>query len=202
MNLLNEHPSMSAPRLKVINLFGAPGMGKSGIRGGLFFLMKACHLSVEEVSEHAKHLVHTGQRWQLKDEQTAVFGKQLLAQNLVARNGYDYAITDSPLQLCSFYAPADYYSETFPLLVDEAHAKFDNINFFLSRDLGADEAPFEERGRVHDRQASLQAESEMRGFLADRGVTCIDLPINLTTPWRILEHVLPGVAPLPIFGTP
>ena len=38
--------------LKVINLFGAPGIGKSALKGGLFELMKLNHESVvsKEVS--------------------------------------------------------------------------------------------------------------------------------------------------------
>jgi hypothetical protein len=180
----------------VINLYGAPGHGKSAARSGLFWLMKAYHLSVEEVSEYAKYLVLTGRTWQLREEQLYLFVKQLHKQNIVARNGYDFAVTDSPLQLSSFYAPADYYCN-FSRLVDEANEGFENLNFFLSRDLS--NADFEERGREHTRAGSLRVQSEMREYLERKGIRCVDVEVNLSTPWVILSHVMPGLAVMPTF---
>lgn len=189
---------MTTPqKLKVINLFGAPGMGKSSVRSGVFWLMKSLHMSVEEVSEYAKYLVLTDRKWQLTEEQLYLFSKQLHKQHVVRRNGYEYAVTDSPIQLCPYYAPATYY-KTFGPLVDEAFDSFENINFFLSRDLGAS-AVFEDRGRMHDRKAALQEETRMKQFLADKGIVCTELPVDMFTPWRILELLAPGKAPWPVF---
>ncbi len=186
-------------KLKVINLFGAPGHGKSSVRSGLFWLMKSRHMSVEEVSEYAKYLVLTGRTWQLKEEQLYLFSKQHHKQLIIERSGYEYAATDSPLQLCAFYAPPGYY-RGFGELVDEAHERFENINFFLSRDLDAQGAGFEDRGRVHDRDASLRVETEMREYLARKRVPYVDIAVDMTTPWRILAH-LTGSADVPDFET-
>lgn len=187
---------MSTPVTKVINLYGAPGRGKSAARSGIFWLMKAHHLSVEEVSEYAKYLVLTGRKWQLQEEQLYLFAKQLHKQNIVARNGYEFAVTDSPLQLSSFYAPEGYYNH-FSGLVDEANERFENLNFFLTRDLSG--AEFETRGREHDRAASERVEQEMREFLLRKNISYIDVNVDLFTPWAVLEHVCPGVAPRPVF---
>lgn len=187
---------MTPSKTKIINLFGAPGRGKSATRSGVFWLMKAHHMSVEEVSEYAKYLVLTGRRWQLQEEQLYLFAKQLHKQNIVARNGYDYAVTDSPLHLCSFYAPDTYY-EGFEPLVDEANDRFENINIFLTRDLDADGASFEDRGREHDREASTRVEGEMRDFLARKNVPYLDMAVDLSTPWRVMELIAPGLARLP-----
>lgn len=194
MNL--AFPDIRSQKLKVVNLFGPPCVGKSGIRSGVFWLMKACHLSVEEVSEYAKYLVLTGRTWQLNEEQLYLFSKQLHKQNIVARNSYEYAVTDSPLQLSAFYAPKDYYSHFEPL-VDEAFHRFDNINFFLTRDL--ETQPFEERGRMHKREDSIRVEQEQREFLAAKGIPYIDLPVDMATIWHIVEHIAPGLAPWPQF---
>ncbi len=187
-------------KLKVINLFGAPGHGKSSVRSGLFWLMKSRHMSVEEVSEYAKYLVLTGRTWQLKEEQLYLFSKQHHKQLIIERSGYEYAATDSPLQLCAFYAPPGYY-QGFSDLVDEAHERFENINFFLSRDLDAQGAGFEDRGRVHDRDASMRVEAEMREYLARKSVPCVDVPVDMTTPWRILAHLTGAPAEVPDFET-
>jgi len=191
---------MQEPKLKVINLFGAPGRGKSSVRSGLFWLMKSHHMSVEEVSEYAKYLVLTGRTWQLTEEQLYLFSKQHHKQLIIERSGYEYAATDSPLQLCSFYAPNSYYRQ-FDALVDEASEHFENINFFLTRDIAADnETEFEERGRTHDREASIRVEGQMREFLAKKGLTYTDLPVDMYTPWRILEQLAPGTALWPQFA--
>ena len=187
-------------RLKVINLFGAPGRGKSSVRSGLFWLMKSHHLSVEEVSEYAKYLVLTGQTWQLKEEQLHLFSKQHHKQLIIERNGYEYAATDSPLQLSSFYAPDTYYKQ-FDAMVDEATDRFDNINFFLTRDVTCDSVEFEDRGRDHTLAQSLEVESKMRDFLAGKNIKCIELEVDIYTPWKIMDQLAPGLAQWPEFKT-
>lgn len=185
--------------LKVINLFGPPGVGKSAARSGVFWLMKAHHMSCEEVSEYAKYLVLSGRKWQLKKEQLYLFAKQHHKQLIVERTGYEYAVTDSPLQLCHFYAPNDYYS-AFPNLVGQAFNGFDNINFFLTRKIADESQAFEDRGRVHSRKAALAVESKMRRFLADNNITYTDIEVDMFTPWRVLEAICPGQVAWPQFA--
>ncbi len=186
-----------SPKLKVVNLFGAPGMGKSSVRSGLFWLMKSLHMSVEEVTEYAKYLVLTERKWQLTEEQHYLFSKQLHKQHVVGRNGYEYAVTDSPVQLCAYYSAEHSFKSFFPL-VDEAFDSFDNINFFLSRDLSG-AAVFENRGRMHDRAGAIQEETRMKEFLAAKNIPYTELPVDMFTPWRILEQIAPGKASWPIF---
>jgi hypothetical protein len=184
----NQKPNQLArQKLKVINLFGAPGMGKSSARSGIFWLMKSHHVSAEEVSEYAKYLVLSGRRWQLTEEQSYLFAKQHHKQLIIERSGYAYAVTDSPLELCSFYAPKGYYA-SFGGLVDEAAERFENINFFVSRELGGGEH-FEEIGREHDRAQSLEVEQQMREFLARKGITYTELRVSndLLVPWQVMD---------------
>ncbi|KWU24782.1 AAA family ATPase [Burkholderia cenocepacia] len=181
--------STARRKLKVINLFGAPGMGKSSVASGLFWLMKSHHMSVELVSEYAKYLVLSGRSWQLTEEQTYLFAKQHHKQLIIERNNYEFAVTDSPLSLSEFYAPKGFY-ESFGGLVDEASARFENINFFVSRDLSAG-AHFENRGREHDREQSLEVEERMRAFLERKGLTYTELQIrsDLLAPWEVLKSM-------------
>ncbi len=189
---------MSPRKLKVINLFGAPGRGKSTVRSGLFWLMKSHQLSVEEVSEYAKYLVLKGCTWQLEEEQLYLFAKQHHKQLIIERSGYEYAATDSPMQLCSFYAPSTYY-RNFDAMVDEANDHFENINFFLTRDIP--ETEFEARGRRHDVQAALEVENRMREFLVRKDVPFTEMKVDLLTPWRIVELLRPGLVQIPHFCT-
>ena len=181
-------------KLKVINLFGPPEVGKSATRSGIFWLMKCHHMSVEEVSEYAKYLVLTGRTWQLKDDQLYLLAKQHHKQ-LILHGRYEYAVTDSPLALCDFYAPANYLP-AFRTLVEQAEDRFENINFYLTRDLSAG---FENEGRVHDLDASIQLDAQMRDYLAKRSIRYTEVKLDLYTPWRIVEHLRPGTAKFPIF---
>lgn len=185
---------MRSNKLKIINLYGAAGTGKSGIRGGLFFLMKSRHQSVEEVSEYAKYLVLADAKWQLTHEQSYIFSQQHHGLLLCERNGLEYAITDSPLHLCPFYSqinpqPEDY--STFEPLVDEAYSRYENINIFLSRDLSKPGAHFDETGRVHSRDDNPIIETKMRDYLARKGIPYLDAEVNSQTPWFILDTLLP-----------
>jgi hypothetical protein len=192
----HAHRDTSAPqRLKVVNLFGPPGVGKSTVRSGVFWLMKSVGLSVEEVSEYAKYLVLTGRTWQLEREQLYLLSKQHHKQ-LILAGQYEYAVTDSPLLLSDFYAPKPYFRE-FAGLVAQAFQSFENINFYLTRDLA--EGHFEATGRLHDRDQAQEVDRQMRQFLADRNIVCTELPIDILTPWRIVEHLAPGRAPWPQF---
>lgn len=183
------------PKLKVINLFGPPGVGKSSVRSGVFWLMKSHGLSVEEVSEYAKYLVLRRCEWQLKEEQLYLLAQQHHKQ-LILRGRYEYAVTDSPLALCDFYAPPGKLA-SFSALVDDLSNTFENINFYLTRDLASGE--FEETGRIHSRAASLRLDAQMREYLAERNVRYVEMPIDLLTPWRIVEYLRPGAVTFPTF---
>jgi hypothetical protein len=185
-------------RLKVINLFGAPGMGKSAVAGGLFWLMKSHVMSVEQISEYAKHLVLCGYtEAQLLSSQNEILEKQHHKQ-VILKGKYDYAVTDSPLPLCSFYAggPAD---SAFSREVGDRFNGFENINFFLSRDLSGN-AHFEEEGRTQNKRRSIEIEREMLLFLQQRGIPYERLSVAIETPWLILERIAPGIAMLPVFN--
>lgn len=186
-------------KLKVINLFGSPATGKSATRGGLFWLMKILNVSVEEVSEYAKYLVLSNRQWQLKKDQLYVIAKQH-HKMLVLENDYDFAITDSPLLLASYYAPED-TPKTFHPMCLEYFNRYDNLNIFLHRDLNKH---FEKSGRIHDLSESLIIEKEQQEFLVDHKIDFTNILLNHQTPWDILKIInkkwpgyIPENGPLP-----
>ncbi|KWT98403.1 MULTISPECIES: AAA family ATPase [unclassified Variovorax] len=189
--------SKRSGKLKIINLFGAPGVGKSSVAAGIFWLMKAQHCSVELVSEYAKYLVLSGRKWQLTEEQVYLFAKQHHKQFVIERSGYEFGVTDSPLQLCQFYAPSKYFG-SFEPLVDEASEAFENINFFVTRDLEA--GHFEERGRTQGRAEALEVERQMRAFLARKNIPYTELPVDMLAPWRVVSSLNIGQPPVPEFA--
>lgn len=174
--------------LKVVNLFGAPGIGKSSVRAGLFWLMKSRHHSVEEVTEFAKQLVLEGTEWQLRDNQIRLLADQHHRQLIISRNGYKFAVTDSPLLLCSFYAPPEIFP-SFHALAHEAHASFENFNFLLTRNLEGPGEVFEDRGRLQTREESMQIAQRMQDYLEKNNIAYTKVPVNEHAPARILSHL-------------
>lgn len=127
--------------MKVINLWGSPGAGKSTTAAGLFYKMKTAGYNVELVTEYVKDAV-----W---DERTNLFKDQLylLAQQNRRlerlRGKVDYAISDSPLLLVLAYSPKDYYN-SFNGIVLDIWNSYDNYNYLLHR-----KHKYINEGRIH-----------------------------------------------------
>ena len=183
--------------LQVINLFGAPGIGKSGCASGLFSLMKSSHQSVQLITEVAKALQLGGQGWRLDWDQCGIFGLQQYEQ-LVLRGKYEYAITDSPLMLCAFYGKRK-YPDSYYSLVRESFEEYENHNFFLWRDLDT-ASPFETEGRAHDREMSRVIQERMPEFLTRNGIAFKTIEVQEDrTSWQLLDEVKPGLKKAPSF---
>lgn len=116
--------------MRVINLYGGPGVGKSTIAASLFAAMKWRKMNVEYVTEYAKDLVWEGRHGLLSD-QLYITAKQ--NRRLKRLEGQvDWAITDSPLLLGHIYAGKD-TPESYHRVVDDTYNSYVNINVRLLR---------------------------------------------------------------------
>lgn len=117
--------------LKVVNIFGGPGTGKSTTAAYLFHELKCHGSNAELVTEYAKDMVWEGRHNVLSD-QLYMMAKQNRKLNRLVEHGLDVAITDSPLILGALYQPDDYYASFESLLV-EVFKSYDNFNIYLQR---------------------------------------------------------------------
>lgn len=142
--------------MKVINLIGAPCSGKSTAAAELFVRLKKKHINCELVTEYAKDLTWE-QRYDILDRQVYILAKQY---NRLKRleDKVDYAITDSPLLLSIVY---DYKSTYLPLLAEELHNEFDNMNFFLPI------KKYNETGRNQTYEEAIQIERRILRMLQE-----------------------------------
>lgn len=148
--------------MKVINLWGGPGAGKSTTAAGLFYEMKKRRLEVELVTEYAKDMVWEG-RYNILDDQIYIFAKQ---QRRIARlrdHSVEWVITDSPIALGLVYLRDGILSQNFHALVMEIFNSFDNHNFLLQRNfeynpIGRNQKDVEE-ARVYDRKVTALLDS-------------------------------------------
>lgn len=171
--------------LKVVNLFGGPGTGKSTTAASLFSMLKKQGKSVELVSEFAKDCVWE-QRNNIFTEQDLIFAEQhRRIRRLVSRN-IEYAITDSPLLLTLLYTP-DWYPKTFePFVMDVFHS-YTNHNFFLRRNLSLQ---YDDTGRNQNYEQAKQKDAEMEQLLFDRGISYCTINVNDYTEENIFNILL------------
>lgn len=115
----------------VINLYGAPGAGKSTGAAKIFSELKMQGINCELVGEFAKD-----KTWEHNEKalscQEYVFGKQSyrLAR---CREDVDVIITDSPLPLGIIYNQNSAIEKSLPALVMDIYNTYENLNFFIER---------------------------------------------------------------------
>lgn len=149
--------------MKVINLFGAPGAGKSTTMLGLTYKMKMMGLSAENTPEFFKELI-------FEESSTAKFGGQLHIldnQNIrLARlkGKNDFTISDCPLPLIGFYTEEDYI-QGFHELTSNLFNQYDNLNYFILR-----KHEYESEKRIHDELQSDNIAIELPIYLQKHGV--------------------------------
>lgn len=156
--------------MRVINLFGGPGSGKSTIASKLFASMKMKHLNVELVTEFAKDLC-----WEFSgkdtyhpalDDQLYILGNQnRRLTRLVGK--VDYAIVDSPIIMNMVYATPTYYPKHYRAFLQELWDSYDNFSVFLGRG----EYEYQSLGRNQDEQQAREKDEEIKKMLIDREIS-------------------------------
>lgn len=143
--------------MKVVNIFGGPGTGKSTTASGLFYEMKKLQLNVELVTEYAKDVTWE-KRYELLNDQIYIFAKQHRRIARLVDSGIDWVITDSPIPLGLVYTNPDTLSDHFSKLVMEVFNNYNNHNFLLQRHfdynpIGRNQQDLEE-AEAYDRKVS------------------------------------------------
>lgn len=114
-----------------VNLFGAPGSGKSTCAAYTFAKLKMLGVNCELVTEFAKDKVWEDNKTALHN-QVYVFAKQYYRLARCA-DKVDVVITDSPLALSPFYNTDKDIHEPLKLLAYKLSQKYNNLNYFLRR---------------------------------------------------------------------
>lgn len=150
--------------MKIINLFGGPGSGKSTVAAGLFYKMKLRHKKVELVTEYAKELVYDGTLEMMLDRQEVIFAEQNQRLHRL-RGKVDYVLIDSPLLFSCVYPEINQRQkgvtawpplDAFKAFVVSVIGTYNNTNIFLHRP-----NHFEEGGRIHNLDESTEIDNEI-----------------------------------------
>lgn len=157
---------MHKPDRLCVNFFSGPNGGKTLKASRLFVRLKELHVDSDLVAEFPKDLV-------LEQHHVALTNQIYVMANQLFRIQCAYyntkvAIVDSPILLSAVYHPNT--SEHLTALVFEQHAKLNNLNIVLSRDLSY---PHSMVGRVHSLTESISIDNQIISLLEDRGIPYI-----------------------------
>lgn len=153
--------------MKVINLFGGPGAGKSTTAAGLFWLLKNRGMRVELVTEYAKALAWANRGEELTD-QFYIYAKQHHRQH-VLKGQVDFVVTDSPLLLPLLYNQTE--PPSFREYVIDNWHRYDNVNYFIER-----VKPYIQLGRFQQQLEADALGKRTHAMLLDLNVSfvCVD----------------------------
>ena len=151
-----------------VNLYGAPGSGKSTGASWVFSKLKLMGIDCEYVQEFAKDLVWENNRcvFDDPDNQLMIFANQFYRLNRI-REKVRVAVVDSPLPLCLFYLEDSLLNhESYRSLVLRMDRKFDGINFLINR-----KKPYNQNGRNHTEDESNKLAENIRRSLDEWNVS-------------------------------
>lgn len=149
----------------VVNLFGAPGAGKSTGAAYVFSKLKLAGINAELVTEFAKDKVWEESKAVFQN-QAYIFGKQYFRISRV-QDKVDVVITDSPILLSPFYTDDPVLGDEFDKLVTKVFNSYDSFNAFINR-----VKPYNAAGRFQTEQESDELAKKLLAFVTAHGVTC------------------------------
>ena len=148
----------------VVNLFGAPGAGKSTGAAAIFSKLKMIGINAELIGEFAKDKV-----WEENSEvfknQAYIFGKQSFRQSR-CDGKVDVMITDSPLPLSILYNTDPYLTENFNLTVMDVFNSYNNLNFYINR-----VKKYNPEGRNQTEEESNSLVEPLKELLKERNIS-------------------------------
>ena len=182
--------------MKVINLFGGPGSGKSTVAAGIFYKMKMQHESIELVTEYAKDLLYSDFLDQMMENQEVIFAEQNFRTQRLLDKGVDWVVTDSPIVLSAVYARINLYGgnatnqwkayHSFVAFVHDQVSCYENINIFLAR---PPSSTYQETGRAHTLNEAQNIDAQIRDMLFNSNYPYEIFNASETVVDEIITHI-------------
>ena len=147
----------------LVNLFGAPGAGKSTGAAYIFSQLKMRGINAELVTEFAKDKVWEGSK-AVFDNQAYIFGKQYFRISRCA-DQVDVIVTDSPLLLSILYNKDEVLGGPFDAVVRRVAKSFNSKNYLLKR-----VKEYNPAGRFQTEEESDKLAAELQHLLDWEGV--------------------------------
>lgn len=167
----------------LVNLYGAPGAGKSTGAAYIFSQLKMRGINAELVTEFAKDKVWEESK-EVFNNQAYIFGKQYFRISRCA-DKVDVIITDSPLLLSTIYNDNPILGEEFNNVVRNVANSYDSINYYITR-----VKDYNPKGRFQSEEESDAIADRVKNMLDYEGVEYIEKPGSKASYDEIYEEVL------------
>ncbi len=152
----------------VINLFGAPGSGKSTGAAYIFSQLKMLGVDAELVTEFAKDKVWENNT-EVLNNQTYIFGKQHFRISRCA-DKVDVIVTDSPLLLSALYNNSELLGNEFNDLVAKIFKSYNSANYLIHRS-----KPYNPNGRLQTEKESDELADKIKSLLGKYDIDYSDI---------------------------
>ena len=152
----------------VVNLFGAPGAGKSTGAAEIFSALKKAGINAELILEFAKDKTWEHNMKALS-VQEYVFGKQSyrLAR---CRDDVDVIVTDSPLPLSIIYNTNPALDISFERTVINIFETYENMNYYVNR-----VKPYNPKGRNQTESESDALATPIKNLLYENYISYTEI---------------------------
>jgi hypothetical protein len=178
----------------IINLFAGPGAGKTTIASGLMYELKKIHLSVDNPYEFPKSLVWDENSGAIRDQFYVTANQH---RNILRSYGkVDYIVCDSPILFGLIYRGkykksndfvSNLYGEDFDLFILNLFKKYNNVNFFLERNINS---TFNNKERLQNLDESIAIDVEILEMLTNKGIEFTPIPVNDNSVINILKNLI------------
>ena len=149
----------------IINIYGAPGAGKSTLAAEIYAELNKRGESVELVREVAKEYAWTG-RLPSTFEQIYITTEQMLKETALYGK-VKYVVTDSPIELGDFYN--QYYHNNLALsnewLIEVSKASYPYMEALIGLFVPIEPKLFQNNGRFSNLEESLHIEKQLKKYL-------------------------------------
>ena len=142
----------------LVNLYGAPGSGKSTGAAYIFSKLKMAGIDAELVTEFAKDKVWEESKAPF-DNQAYMFGKQYFRISRCA-DKVDVIVTDSPLPLSIFYNSTEILGKEFNEMVMKVANSYERMDYLIHR-----VKPYNPNGRFQNEEESDKLADDLWNFL-------------------------------------
>lgn len=173
--------------MKLINLYGGPGTGKSTTAAQIFAELKKRQFNAELVTEFAKDLTWHERQKTLTD-QFYIAGKQH-HKIFMLQDQVDYIVTDSPILLGLYYnqLSPNPMPQSFNTLLLDLWAKYDSIDILLKRS-----KPYNPKGRNQTEEEAREIDEALERLLYDNCITHVNYGTNPEDIELIVELITNG----------
>lgn len=168
----------------IVNLYGAPGAGKSSGAAYIFYKLKQAGIDCELVTEYAKDKVWEGHDFVFKD-QCYIFGHQHYRLARVYGK-VDVIVTDSPLLISAFYSDESVKREltSIAFKVNDQYIK-KSLSYFVKRT-----KEYNPNGRFQNEEESDRVAYEMKEYLNSLDIRPFEIEGNEEGYNKVVKDVL------------